>query len=152
MGTGFNPRKEYEDIALKAAETCGYTIYEMSVRLKGDNSRIMVKIDRVEGISHHDCQHYTREISRLLDENGTLPNYSLEISSPGLTRRLSGTADFLRFTGSLVKVIYRTEKGGRVAKGKIAGIEGESLKVDSAEEKREIIIPFSDIEKANLDF
>ena len=150
MGIGFDPKKEYEEIVVQAASLLGFTVYEHSVRLKGVNSKIQVKIDGNTPVTHGDCERYSRELSRLLDEKGTLPNYMLEISSPGLKRRISTQDEFLRFKGSPVKVIYNEQGTGRVAKGTL--VELSDAEITVKEGKKDIVIPFGAIKSANLDY
>ena len=149
MGIGLDPKKEYADIAEKAAANLGYSVYETVIRLKGENSKICVKIDSLNPISLNDCESYSRELSRLLDENGSLPNYALEISSPGLNRKLSGRDDFIRFAGAPVKVIYE-DNGGKCAKGKLLSADEDGIVVLS--DGREIAIQYSAVKSAHLDY
>jgi ribosome maturation factor RimP len=152
MGIGFDPKKKYEEIITYAAENCGFNVYERVIRLKGENTKITVKIDSPNGISHDDCHRYSNELSRMLDEDGSVPNYMLEISSPGLDRQLVTREDFIRFTGSPVKVIYESEKGGRAVKGPLLSADENGITVHVTEEKRTIAIPFHSIKGANLDY
>jgi ribosome maturation factor RimP len=56
--------------------------------------------------THEDCELFTRDFGTVLDVEDLIPGaeYTLEVSSPGLERKLSRPADFTRFTGSLLKV------------------------------------------------
>jgi len=56
--------------------------------------------------THEDCEVFTRDFGTVLDVEDLIPGaeYTLEVSSPGLERKLSRPADFTRFTGSLIKV------------------------------------------------
>ena len=149
MVIGSNPKKECEALVHTAALNLGYTVYEVSVRLKGENSKIIVKIDKNGVISLDDCQSYSRELSRLLDEKGILENFSLEVSSPGLDRSLVTKEDFIRFIGSPVKVIYE-DNGGKCAKGKLLSADESSMVVLSDGRKVEII--YGAVTRAHLDY
>jgi ribosome maturation factor RimP len=151
MGIGYDPKKEYYEIIEQAAQLCGCTVYESHIRLKGPNTRITVKIDSDSKVTHADCERYSRELSRLLDENGSLPNYWLEISSPGFDRKLQTPAEYSRFVGSPVKVIYENN-GGKVAKGTLLAADETAITVNITEEKRDAVIPYSLIKRANLDY
>ena len=149
MGKGSDPKKQCEEIIESAAASLGYSIYEKIIRLKGENSKICVKIDKPGVISVEDCECYTRELSRLLDEKGSPSNYTLEISSPGLDRDLSGKDDFIRFTGSPVKVIYE-DNGGKCAKGELLSAGDESMVVLT--DGRKVEISYGAVKRANLDY
>lgn len=138
-----------EELIAAAASETGYEIYEATVYLKGENSKLSVKIDRAGGISHGDCETYSRELSRKLDHEELLPNYSLEVSSPGVRRKLRSKEDFARFTGSRAKVIYENETGRFAVIGVITAIRGESVFIDS--ENRELEFAFVEIKSANLE-
>jgi ribosome maturation factor RimP len=151
MGIGFDPTKRYCEIIDRVAAACGYTVYDRSVRLKGENTKIAVKIDSINGVMHSDCERFSRELSLVLEEDGSLSNFMLEISSPGLDRKLVMPEDFVRFIGSPVKVIYENN-GGKVAKGKLIEADHEAITVDVIEEKQKRRIPLIAIKGANLDF
>jgi ribosome maturation factor RimP len=134
----------------EAAESLGYSIYESSVYLKGENSRIVVKIDSTTAVSHKDCEEYSKRLSFLLDRDQLLPNYSLEISSPGFKRKLRNIEDFQRFTDSPVKIIAERNQEREVFKGKVVNVKGESITVET--ETGNVTIVFPDIIQANLDY
>ena len=151
MGIGFDPKKEYEELIDQVAKECGYSVYERSIRLKGVNTRITVKIDSASDIAHADCERYSRELARTLDDKGTLPNYMLEISSPGFNRKIRSPEEFVRFVNSTVKIIYE-DNGGKFAKGKLLAADENGINVYVTEEKRELRLPYNAIKSANLDF
>jgi len=138
-----------EELIAAAASETGYEIYEDTVYLKGENSKISVKIDRASGISHGDCETYSRELTRKLDHEELLPNYSLEVSSPGVRRKLRSKEDFARFKGSRAKVIYENETGRFAVIGIITDIHDESVFINS--ENREMEFPYTQIKSANLE-
>ena len=134
----------------KAAENSGYLVYEAFVFLKGENTKLIVKIDSQGVISHNDCDIYSRELSLLLDESGLLPNYFLEISSPGTKRKIRDIEEFIRFKNAPVKVVYSFGEQQRAAKGILSEIDENGIEI--LEEKDKIFINHRDIIKANLDY
>jgi ribosome maturation factor RimP len=138
------------NIINKAAENSGYLVYESFVFFKGENTRLAVKIDSRGVVSHTDCEIYSRELSLLLDESGLLPNYFLEISSPGTNRKIRDIEEFIRFRNAPVKVVYSFEEGQRVAKGILCEIDENGIEI--LEEKNKIFISHRDVVKANLDY
>ena len=128
-----------------------YLVYDANIYLKGENSRIIVKIDRLEGISHEDCTAFSRALSRRLDEAGGLPNYSIEISSPGVNRQLRGVGEFERFRGFPVKIVYEQEEGKRlVVKGVIEAVRDNVITI--VENEKEIALRFEGVKSAQLEF
>ena len=128
----------------------GYQVYEAGVLLKGANSRIVVKIDCRAGISHQDCERFSKELSAAIDDAELLPNYSLEISSPGLDRAVRTSEEFMRFAGSPVKVVYQDGDERRVVKGIIGAGDGSAVTVSG--EQGDVTIPYDAIVNANLDY
>jgi ribosome maturation factor RimP len=134
----------------ETAGRLGYQVYEAGVLLKGMNSKIVVKIDCRAGVAHHDCERFSKELSAGLDDAELLPNYSLEVSSPGLDRTVRTADDFTRFTGSPVKVVYQDGSERRVIKGIIGAGTGSAVTVSG--EQGEVTIPLDAIVNANLDY
>ena len=134
----------------ETAGRLGYQVYEAGVLLKGENSKIAVKIDNRAGISHIDCERFSRELSAAIDDAGLLPNYSLEVSSPGLNRSVSTADDFSRFAGSPVKVVYQEGGERKFVKGVISTAFGDEVTV--AGEKGDVTIRYDSIVSANLDY
>jgi ribosome maturation factor RimP len=65
-------------------------------------------------------------MSTILDVEDPLPfAYTLEVSSPGLTRPLRGVEDYRRFAGRLAKIVVREAVDNQKAfEGHLRGIEG----------------------------
>ena len=138
------------NIINKAAENSGYLVYEAFVFLKGENTKLIVKIDSLGVISHSDCEIYTKELSFLLDESGLLPNYFLEISSPGANRKIRDIEEFIRFKNAPVKIVYSFGDQQRVAQGILSEVDENGIEI--LEEKNKIFINHKDVIKANLDY
>ena len=134
----------------KAAVNSGYTIYESSVFLSGVHTKITVKIDGEKPVSHNDCEIYSRELSLLLDESGILPDYFLEISSPGINRKIRSIEEFIKYKKAPIKVIYALGDEQRVAKGILSEITENEIEI--SEEKHKVLISHKDIINANLDY
>ena len=134
----------------QAAQSSGYSVYESSVYLSGVNTKITVKIEVELPVSHKDCEIYSRELSSMLDESGLLPGYFLEISSPGINRKIRTIDEFVKFKGSPVKVVYEINSERTFAKGILTGVNENEIEI--AEEKNNVLISYKDIVHANLDY
>ncbi len=116
------------------------------------------------GVTHEDCANFSREFGTILDVEDVMPgSYTLEVSSPGLDRRLIKAADFRRFTGSRVKVTTRNPvDSNRHFEGRLEGFHDGRLTLDlsvassksrkkmGAAAGQKIEIEFANVEKANL--
>ena len=143
-------KEEIQHLVNKAAEDAGYMVYSSAVILRGENSRIIVKIDSFDGISHDDCEHYSRVLDEKLTSAALLPNFSLEISSPGLDRELRSIDEYIRFVKAPVKVKHHSDKGVVVTMGKLKGVDEDSLTIDT--ERKEVAISIDSIVMVNLDY
>ena len=64
-------------------------------------------------MTHEDCVNVSREVGTILDVEDAIPgSYTLEVSSPGLDRKLIRAADYERFTGSRIKLTTQQPVNG----------------------------------------
>src|SRR2546421_11306970 len=96
-------------ITERVAASMGLEVVEIELRGGGKARMLRIFIDKPGGVTHDDCANLSREVSTILDVEDAVPGgtYTLEVSSPGLDRKLQKAADFERFTGSLVKLMTR---------------------------------------------
>src|SRR5438094_10439812 len=94
------------EIAERVAASSGLEVVDVELRGGGKARMLRIFIDKPAGVTHEDCANLSREVSTILDVEDVIPgnSYVLEVSSPGLDRKLSRAADFQRFTGSRVKL------------------------------------------------
>jgi ribosome maturation factor RimP len=86
----------------------------------------------------------------MLDGEGDLPNYSLEVSSPGLNRALRTAEEFRRFPGAPVKIVYTVGDERKVLQGVLAGADETCVTVTG--EGGETTIAYAVIASAKLDY
>ncbi|MGA7652827.1 MAG: ribosome maturation factor RimP, partial [Terracidiphilus sp.] len=82
--------------------------------------------EQLSGITHGDCEQFSRDFGVLLDVEDLVPGgeYTLEASSPGLDRKLGRPEDFERFAGSLVKVqTFEPIRNNRHWQGRLVGLD-----------------------------
>jgi ribosome maturation factor RimP len=123
-----------------------------------------VPVELLSGVTHEDCAAFATDFGTLLDVEDVVPGaeYTLEVSSPGLERRLTRAEEFARFQGSLVKVkTFTPVNSCREWMGRLTGFADGVLKIDLAAVKQKgkakkaavaetIEIQLKDVEKANL--
>ena len=112
---------------------------------------LRVYIDKPEGITHGDCERVSHQLSAALDVEDMVPDsYTLEVSSPGVDRKLSSAADFRRFEGRRARVRMRGAPGdARTVTGRIEGSSEGGLSLRTSDDEA-LEIPFADIEQARL--
>lgn len=90
-------------------------------------------MDQLAGVTHEDCEAFSRDFGTVLDVEDSIPGgeYTLEVSSPGLDRKLKGIEDYRRFAGLLAKVqTFEPVAGNRHWQGRIAGVEAGSIRLE----------------------
>ena len=129
-------------------ESLGYELADIEVNIVGGVLRLF--IDSEDGITLDDCAAVSRQVSALLDVEDPIPGeYNLEVSSPGLNRRLVKTSHFERFAGSKVKVkLKRLVDGRRNYKGKLVGYDEPNVLVKEGQQT--FAIPFPEIDSARV--
>lgn len=100
--------KIVEELATPIAEGLGLMIYDVEFKKEGPDYYLRVFIDREEGtVSVDDCENVSRPLSDVLDEVDPIDeSYYLEVSSPGIERKLKKQKDFDRFKGSMINIKF----------------------------------------------
>jgi ribosome maturation factor RimP len=123
-----------------------------------------VPVEMLSGVTHEDCAAFAQDFSTVLDVEDLIPGaeYTLEVSSPGLERKLSQADDFTRFQGSLVKIqTFTPINNNRQWQGRLTRFADNTATLDlsaikqkgkakKAATEQTVDIPFANIEKANL--
>lgn len=151
------------EIAERVAASRGLEVVEVELRGGGNSRMLRIFIDKPGGVTHEDCADLSREVGTILDVEDVVPggSYVLEVSSPGLDRKLVRPGDFARFAGSRVKLTTRQPvNGNRYFQGKLESFtEGRITLQLGGEAKRsrfgdgagqKLEIELANIEKANL--
>lgn len=151
------------EIAERVSSMHGVELVEAELRGGGKARMLRVTIDKPEGVTHEDCANVSRDLSTVLDVEDAVPGgtYTLEVSSPGLDRKLMKAEDFTRFAGSRVKLMTREPvNGNRHFEGRLEGfsegkltlemIAGRKPKPGHAQPGAKVEIELANIEKANL--
>jgi ribosome maturation factor RimP len=144
--------------AERVARSLGLEVFDVEWKI-GKQRLLRVYIDRLPGpqnpeglgVTHKDCERVSEQLSVIFDVEDLVPgpSYVLEVSSPGLDRKLIKPADYERFVGRLAK-IWLNEPIEKQAylEGRLAGYADGVVKV--AVRDRELELPYAGIKKANL--
>src|SRR5579863_1756918 len=98
-----------EEIAQRVAESEGLELVEVEVKGGGEHRFVRISIDKPAGVTHSDCELISQQVGTILDVEDVVPGgrYTLEVSSPGVERKLLKTEDYERFQGKKVKLTLR---------------------------------------------
>ena len=163
------------EIADRVAASKGLDVVEIEILGGGKARMLRVFLDKASaeliagsdplaGVTHEDCANFSREFGTILDVEDVMPgSYTLEVSSPGLDRKLIKAADFTRFVGSRVKLTTRNlVDNNRHFEGRLESFTDGRLTLDlsvashksrkkmGAAAGEKIEIDFANVEKANL--
>ena len=138
-----------------ALEAEGYSLVDLEFRREGGSWVLRLFIDKPEGgITLDDCQKASRLLSPILDvENMIEGRYFMEVSSPGINRRIRKKDDFEKFAGAKVKIQLRSPLDGRKKiTGIIEGVEGNKVFIrnEHAGSRELSRVPLAAITRANL--
>jgi ribosome maturation factor RimP len=146
------------EAAERVAQSLGLEVFDVEYKI-GKDRLLRVYIDRLPGpenpddvgVSHKDCENVSVQLSDILDMEDLVPGppYTLEVSSPGLDRKLIKPADYDRFVGRLAK-IWLNEPVGKQQyyEGRLTGFADGNVKFTVKD--AETSVPFTAIKKASL--
>ena len=142
------------EIAERVGSSEGIEIVEVQL-LGGGGSRLLrIFIDKPQGVSHADCEFISQQVGTILDVEDVVPGsrYTLEVSSPGVERKLTRPREFERFIGQKVKVVLRQPvENKRHWVGALTGF-AEGIVTLEPSPGRSVQFPLEQVEKANLKF
>ncbi|MFN2328854.1 MAG: ribosome maturation factor RimP [Chromatocurvus sp.] len=132
-------------------EALGFEMWGVEYLSQGRHSVLRLYIEREAGISVDDCALVSAQIGSILDvEDPISGDYTLEVSSPGLDRRLFNLSQYDRFSGETVDIRLRMPfEGQRRFRGVLKGMEGDEIVVQV--DDHEYLLPFDQIDKARVE-
>jgi len=165
-------QEKVRQIAERVAASSGLEVVDVELHGAGKHRMLRVFIDRPgavpthehpDGVTHEDCANFSREFGTIVDVENAMPggSYVLEVSSPGLDRKLTKAADFERFRGHRVKLMTREPvNNNRHYEGTLESFENGKLLLDLSAARRKmrpkegeapkVEIELRNVEKANL--
>jgi ribosome maturation factor RimP len=142
--------EKIRDAAERVARSEGLEVVDVEWKV-GKQRFLRVYLDKPEGVSHGDCERVSQQLSVILDVEDLVPgpSYVLEVSSPGLDRKLRRPEEYQRFAGRLARIsLNEPVENSKFFEGRLAGYEGGMVRLEV--QGRVITLPFSVIRKANL--
>ena len=127
-----------------------YCVVDVTYRREGGRFVLRVIMDKKGGITMDECAALSNELGGLVDrENIISDEYLLEVSSPGLDRKLKKGEDFVWAVGKKVRITtYAPFDGKNVFSGTLVGLGEGTVVVE--EEGKSTQIPRDKIANARL--
>ena len=141
-------------IAERVGASAGLEVVEVELAGGGHNRVLRIFIDKPAGVTHGDCEYISQHVGTILDVEDVVPGarYTLEVSSPGVERKLRKPQEFERFVGQKVKVVLRQPVDNqRHMTGTLTHFAGGVITLEPAPGKS-VQFPLEQVEKANLKF
>jgi ribosome maturation factor RimP len=138
------------EAAERVARSLGIEVVDVEWKV-GKQRFLRVYIDKPEGVSHKDCETVSHQFGAILDVEDLVPGppYILEVSSPGLDRKLTKPAEFERFAGRLARIsTIDAVENQKFFEGRLAGFADGKVQIEV--KGRVIAVPVEGIRKANL--
>ncbi len=131
-------------------EALGFELWGLEYLSQGRHSTLRLYIESEDGVQVDDCARVSEQVSALLDvEEPISSEYTLEVSSPGIDRRLFTLEQCAAYSGEPIEVkLRRPFEGRRKFSGILRGVEDQDLVV--LVDDHEYLLPFGDIDKAQL--
>ncbi len=131
-----------ERLELLATEVVGH----------GPKAVLRLIVDGPDGVTLDQCSAISRQTSALLDvEDPIVHAYTLEVSSPGLDRKLYSPAEYTRFTGQRVKIkMQPSYREHRVVTGTLLGL-GDGLIQIEDDDRGSLTLPFDQVFETRIE-
>ena len=130
----------------------GLVLVELVWRRESSGRVLRLFVERPgRGVDLEDCSQLSRLLGDLLDVEDLIPErYSLEVSSPGLTRRIKNPAEYEIFAGRLARLVVSDDQGGNTSlTGRLKGTMGSDVVLEVDGKPR--AVPLARVVKARLE-
>ena len=148
--------KRTEELVLDIIKGTEIELWDVEYVKEGSEFYLRVYIDKPGGITIDDCVEVNRALNPKLDEEDFVEEaYTLEVSSPGLTRKLKKDRDFEKSIGKLVHIkLYKAESGSKEFIGRLVSFDEEKIviKSDDGDDGSEVSLDRSNVSSARLEF
>jgi len=113
----------------------GLELIEIEFQRESRGWILRLYLDKVNGVTIHDCTSLSRQASDLLDVEDIISvPYTLEVTSPGLNRPLRRPQDFARYIGSEIRVRIKNQQGKRRNfRGKLLDFTEKVIKLEGTD-------------------
>ena len=128
----------------------GLELVDVEFKKEGKSWVLRVYIDKESGVTLADCQKVSSLTGDLIDVEDVIdPEYTLEVSSPGLNRVLKKEKDFIKFCGKKISVQCHAPLNGKKSFiGCLTNFKNQSIYLEMDGQLHEI--PLNRVAKANL--
>lgn len=127
-----NTAQKAIELSSGTAEAHGVYVVDVTYGKTENGNTLCFYIDKEGGVGIDDCEAFSRDVEKVLDESGIMNGaYSLDVSSPGAERKLTKEREFLYYIGRTVDVkLYGAIEGMKEFTGTLAGFSDDIAGID----------------------
>ena len=139
------------ELAKEVGDGLGFEVDDLELMDGGGRTLLRIIIDKAQGVTIDDCTSFSRDFAALLDVDDPIKaRFTLEVSSPGLDRKLKRPEHYMKNTGKLVRVVPREKEAGRnFLLGRL--IKADEVSITLEVDGEEVSIPLANVKKARLE-
>ena len=147
--------EKLEALLIPVAEAQGCELYDIEYVKEGGDRILRLYIDKADGIDIDDCERVSRAAEVVLDEQDLISGeYRLQVSSPGVERKLKKPEHFAKFIGHKIEVRlfapYSPETGRKKFAGKLTDYKGNEITIKTAEDDEEFTFGLQQVSACKL--
>ncbi|NIK10827.1 ribosome maturation factor RimP [Alkalibacillus almallahensis] len=143
-----------EEIVQPIVEDMNLELVDVEFVKEGKNHFLRVYVDKEGGVDIEDCERVSEKLSEELDQRDPIEQaYFLEVSSPGVERKLKKREDFERFEGSYIYVkTYEPIDGDKEFFGDLKEFVNDqlTLEIKVKTQTKQVTIPYEKVANAHL--
>jgi len=135
-------------------EPLGVDLIDVEIKTHGERPTVRVVIDSDDGVDSGVCTRVSRNISPVLDveDPGFSGSYDLQVSSPGLERKLRRPGEFERFQGEEIEITcYEPYQDRKQWVGVLVDVRSDAVVLE-IDDGSDVSIPDDKIASARLHF
>ncbi|MBX7143010.1 MAG: ribosome maturation factor RimP [Oligoflexia bacterium] len=139
--------------------SAGLELFDIEVPRPGPGGVLRVYIAQPEGapdkaIHHTHCVAVTHKLLDWQDLERLVPgNCNIEVSSPGINRKLTRPEHFKGAQGEHVKLKLRQAIDGEYTwRGKLESFDGQTVKLSVEGKAEPLVVPTENVSQARVDF
>ncbi len=129
--------EKVEQLVKDPIEKLGYSLYDVEYVKEGPEYYLRIYIDKESGIDLNDCEKVSNEINEILDKADYIKEqYYLEVSSPGIERRLRKDKHLEQNISKNVeiKLFKKDNNGKKEYTGKLKAFNQEEIIIEADKE------------------
>lgn len=144
--------QKLEQQVLAIVDQQGVELWDMEFKQEGHAPVLRIYIDKPDKVTVDDCANVSERVSLMLDVEELIEErYTLEVSSPGMDRKLVRPEHYQRYIDRIVTVKLEKDVPGRkMFTGRLKSMADGTLVLEDEHERQQHEISIDDVREARL--